>query len=203
MIVILAGRIRQIKTGIHWPEEPVSRFEHIVTNVEVVSAEGDEIRVNSKFFCYQNRLQDEVNHFVGRREDLLRRDDFAAAEEGSVSLRIADQAGATPTNFQDSDYTLTVNGTGTYDLNGQTQSINFLNVLGGTVSLNGGNAIAANGHIDHARFFARAVVNRPAFDQDIELVAGRWLEAAGERRQCDRSQENKKETERQKAIIHS
>ena len=71
---VLAGRIRQINTGIHWPEEPVSRFEHIVTNVEVVSVEGDEIRVNSKFFCYQNRLQDEVNHFVGRREDLLRRD---------------------------------------------------------------------------------------------------------------------------------
>lgn len=71
---VLAGRIRQINTGIHWPEEPVSRFEHIVTNVEVVSVEGDEVRVNSKFFCYQNRLQDEVNHFVGRREDLLRRD---------------------------------------------------------------------------------------------------------------------------------
>ena len=71
---ILAGRIRQINTGIHWPEEPVSRFEHIVSNVELVSVEGDEIRVNSKFFCYQNRLQDEVNHFVGRREDLLRRD---------------------------------------------------------------------------------------------------------------------------------
>lgn len=71
---VLAGRIRQINTGIHWPEEPVSRFEHIITNVEVVSADGDQIRVNSKFFCYQNRLQDEVNHFVGRREDLLRRD---------------------------------------------------------------------------------------------------------------------------------
>ena len=39
-----------------------------------MGAEGDEVRVNSKFFCYQNRLQDEVNHFVGRREDLLRRD---------------------------------------------------------------------------------------------------------------------------------
>ena len=71
---VLAGRIRQINTGIHWPEEPVSRFEHIVSNVELVGVEGDEIRVNSKFFCYQNRLQDEVNHFVGRREDLLRRD---------------------------------------------------------------------------------------------------------------------------------
>jgi 3-phenylpropionate/cinnamic acid dioxygenase small subunit len=71
---ILAGRIRQINTGVHWPEEPVSRFEHIVSNVEVMSAERDQIRVNSKFFCYQNRLQDEVNHWVGRREDLLRRD---------------------------------------------------------------------------------------------------------------------------------
>ena len=46
----------------------------MVTNVEVVAVEGDEIRVNSKFFCYQNRLQDEVNNVVGRREDLLRRD---------------------------------------------------------------------------------------------------------------------------------
>ena len=71
---ILTGRVRQINSGVHWAEEPVSRFEHIISNVEIVSVEGDEIRVNSKFFCYQNRLQDEVNHFVGRREDLLRRD---------------------------------------------------------------------------------------------------------------------------------
>lgn len=71
---ILAGRIRQLYTGVHWPEEPVSRFEHMISNVEVVGVEGDEVRVNSKFFCYQNRLQDEVNQWVGRREDLLRRD---------------------------------------------------------------------------------------------------------------------------------
>lgn len=71
---VLAGRIRQYNTGIHWPEEPVSRFEHIVTNVEVVASDGSQVHVNSKFFCYQNRLQDEVNHFVGRREDVLRRD---------------------------------------------------------------------------------------------------------------------------------
>ena len=32
---ILAGRIRQLETGVHWPEEPVSRFEHLITNVEV------------------------------------------------------------------------------------------------------------------------------------------------------------------------
>jgi len=71
---ILAGRIRQVQTGVHWPEEPVSRFEHIVTNIEVVSVQDDVIHANSKFFCYQNRLQDEVNTWVGRREDVLRRD---------------------------------------------------------------------------------------------------------------------------------
>jgi 3-phenylpropionate/cinnamic acid dioxygenase small subunit len=71
---VLAGRIRQLKTGVHWPEEPVSRFEHLITNIELVSVEGEEIRVNSKFHCYQNRLQDEVNEWIGRREDVLRRD---------------------------------------------------------------------------------------------------------------------------------
>jgi len=71
---ILQGRVRQINTGVHWAEEPVSRFEHLISNVEILSAEGDEVQVASKFFCYQNRLQDEVNIFVGRRYDALRRD---------------------------------------------------------------------------------------------------------------------------------
>lgn len=71
---ILTGRVRQIDTGVHWAEEPVSRFEHLVSNVEVVSIDGEEVQANSKFFCYQNRLTDEVNLFVGRRYDLLRRD---------------------------------------------------------------------------------------------------------------------------------
>src|ERR1043165_1652060 len=30
---ILEGRVRQINTGVHWAEEPVSRFVHIITNV--------------------------------------------------------------------------------------------------------------------------------------------------------------------------
>jgi 3-phenylpropionate/cinnamic acid dioxygenase small subunit len=71
---ILEGRVRQINTGVHWAEEPVSRFEHLISNVEIVGAEGDEVQVNSKFMVYQNRLADEVQIFVGRRYDLLRRD---------------------------------------------------------------------------------------------------------------------------------
>jgi biphenyl 2,3-dioxygenase subunit beta len=71
---ILEGRVRQINTGVHWAEEPVSRFVHIITNVEITKDGGDEVEVASKFFVYQNRLADEVNHFVGRRYDVLRRD---------------------------------------------------------------------------------------------------------------------------------
>jgi 3-phenylpropionate/cinnamic acid dioxygenase small subunit len=70
----LTGRVRQILTGVHWCEEPYSRIRHIVSNVQVVGVRGDEADVKSNFFVWQNRLQDEVNVFVGRREDILRRD---------------------------------------------------------------------------------------------------------------------------------
>ena len=70
----LAGRVRQIMTGVHWSEEPFSRIRHLVTNVQIVAVRDDEIEVKSNFFVWQNRLQDEVNLFVGRREDVLRRD---------------------------------------------------------------------------------------------------------------------------------
>jgi 3-phenylpropionate/cinnamic acid dioxygenase small subunit len=70
----LAGRVRQIMTGVHWAEEPFSRIRHIVSNVRIVEVDGDQIRVDSNFFVWQNRLHDEVNLFVGKREDVLRRD---------------------------------------------------------------------------------------------------------------------------------
>ena len=71
---ILEGRVRQINTGVHWAEEPVSRFDHFITNVLILDVNSDVIKVNSKFIVYQNRLQDEVNIFAGRRYDTLRRD---------------------------------------------------------------------------------------------------------------------------------
>ena len=70
----LAGRVRQINTGIHWCEEPFSRVRHLVSNIKVDSVDGDEVHVRSRFIVYTNRLADEVNLFVGKREDVLRRD---------------------------------------------------------------------------------------------------------------------------------
>ena len=36
--------------------------------------QGDEVKVSSRFIVYTNRLHDEVNLFVGKRDDVLRRD---------------------------------------------------------------------------------------------------------------------------------
>src|SRR5215210_1853781 len=34
----LSRRVKQIETGIHWAEEPVSRIAHLVSNVQIVEA---------------------------------------------------------------------------------------------------------------------------------------------------------------------
>lgn len=70
----LAGRVRQLNTGLHWAEEPFSRIRHIITNIQVGELRGDEVDVRSNFFVWTNRLRDEVNIFVGTRQDVLRRD---------------------------------------------------------------------------------------------------------------------------------
>jgi 3-phenylpropionate/cinnamic acid dioxygenase small subunit len=71
---VLEGRVRQLMTGVHWAEEPVSRIRHLISNIRVLSVEGDEISTSDNFFVWHNRLQEEVNVFVGRRDNLLRRD---------------------------------------------------------------------------------------------------------------------------------
>lgn len=76
----LRQRVAQLKTGIHWAEEPASRVSRLVTNIRVLDVTPDEgggerVRVRSRFLIYQNRLQAEVNLFAGKRDDVLRRRD--------------------------------------------------------------------------------------------------------------------------------
>jgi 3-phenylpropionate/cinnamic acid dioxygenase small subunit len=76
----LARRVKQIETGIHWAEEPRSRLSHLVTNVQVLSAEPSwaaprEVAVKCRFLIYRNRVETETDILVGKREDLLRRED--------------------------------------------------------------------------------------------------------------------------------
>ena len=73
----LGRRVAQIQTGIHWAEEPPSRTCHMVSNVQVLSAAADEVRVKSRFLLYRNRVETETDVLVGKREDLLRRQNGA------------------------------------------------------------------------------------------------------------------------------
>ncbi|NKB54846.1 MAG: 3-phenylpropionate/cinnamic acid dioxygenase subunit beta [Alphaproteobacteria bacterium] len=70
----LTQRVNQIETDIHWSEEPPTRTTHMVSNVRILDVgDGDEIRTKCRFLVYCNRLQDEVDLFVGKRFDTLRR----------------------------------------------------------------------------------------------------------------------------------
>ena len=74
----LTRRVRQIQTGIHWAEEPVSRISHLLSNIQLVEvnpsvAEPVEVSVRCRFLVYRNRVETETDILVGKREDLLRR----------------------------------------------------------------------------------------------------------------------------------
>jgi 3-phenylpropionate/cinnamic acid dioxygenase small subunit len=73
----LRQRVQQLLTGVHWAEEPLSRVCHMVTNVQIMGATADEVLVKSRFLVYRNRLQDETDFFVGKRQDTLRKVDKA------------------------------------------------------------------------------------------------------------------------------
>ena len=74
----LTRRVRQIQTGIHWAEEPVSRISHLISNIQLVevtpsAADPSEVSVRCRFLVYRNRVETETDILVGKREDLLRR----------------------------------------------------------------------------------------------------------------------------------
>lgn len=76
----LTKRVKQILTGIHWAEEPLSRVAHLITNIRLAEhthevPEGKSVTVKCRFFVYRNRLDTETDILVGRRKDILRRVD--------------------------------------------------------------------------------------------------------------------------------
>lgn len=74
----LSQRVEQIQTGVHWAEEPVSRSAHLVSNVRVLERSPERgpaqtVSTRCRILVYRNRLEREVDLFVGVREDDLRR----------------------------------------------------------------------------------------------------------------------------------
>jgi 3-phenylpropionate/cinnamic acid dioxygenase small subunit len=74
----LRKRVKQIQTGLHWADEPVSRVSHLITNVRLTDPlsaldEGTKATTKCRFIVYRNRVESETDFLVGRREDTLTR----------------------------------------------------------------------------------------------------------------------------------
>jgi 3-phenylpropionate/cinnamic acid dioxygenase small subunit len=71
---LLYQRVRRLRLGTAWAEDPPSRTRRLITNVRVRPAEdGDEYHVESNFLVYRTRLEREQDLLAGQRSDLLRR----------------------------------------------------------------------------------------------------------------------------------
>lgn len=72
---MLDARVRKLATGTAWAEDPPSRTRHLITNIRIVEDDGIELTTESCFLLYRTRLKSEENQWIGRREDVLRRDE--------------------------------------------------------------------------------------------------------------------------------
>ncbi len=77
----LEQRVKQIQTGLHWAEEPISRTSHMFSNLQVWDEGQEKLRASCRFLVYRNRGEAETDFYVGKRRDELRRD-------GSGALKI-------------------------------------------------------------------------------------------------------------------
>jgi len=74
----LRMRVKKLETGMAWAEEPPSRTRHLITNVEIDPGDAEsELKALSNFMLYRTRLENKQDILVGRREDLLRRENGA------------------------------------------------------------------------------------------------------------------------------
>jgi 3-phenylpropionate/cinnamic acid dioxygenase small subunit len=70
---LLEMRVKKLESSSAWSENPPSRSRHFISNVRILGVEGPEVAVEACFHLYRTRLNSEVDSWVGRREDVLRR----------------------------------------------------------------------------------------------------------------------------------
>lgn len=70
----LNKRLRRLKTGTAWSEDPATRYVHLIGNVEVeYTPNPQEYTVYSTFLAYRCRNERDQDTLYGNREDLWRR----------------------------------------------------------------------------------------------------------------------------------
>jgi len=74
-LLMLRGRVARLDTGMAWAEDPPSRTQRLLTNVQIDAVEGDEVKVHLGFLIQRCRNETEEDLFIGYRDDVLRRVD--------------------------------------------------------------------------------------------------------------------------------
>jgi 3-phenylpropionate/cinnamic acid dioxygenase small subunit len=69
----IAARLKRLKSGAAWAQEPKSRIRRVISNVEVQEERRDEIVVQSNFIIGELR-RGEQNLWIGRTVHKLRRE---------------------------------------------------------------------------------------------------------------------------------
>ena len=69
----LEMRVKKLEAGSAWSEDPPSRSRHFVSNVRILDVDGDEVTLEACFHLYRSRLESDVDSWIGRRVDVLRR----------------------------------------------------------------------------------------------------------------------------------
>jgi len=91
----IALRVRQLKTGRRWAQSPPSSVRRLITNVEILAVDGDDVIVGANFLAVESRPRGTVV-WAGRSEYRLRRDGdgFRLARK---TVRLVDRDRALPT----------------------------------------------------------------------------------------------------------
>ena len=66
-------RLDRLKLGRAWAEDPPSRSRRLLTNMQIIQIDGEEVTVGCNFHLYRTRLNSEEDSWIGRRVDVLRR----------------------------------------------------------------------------------------------------------------------------------
>ena len=67
-------RVDRMYVGRAWAEDPPSRTRRLVTNLQLLNLDGDDVTISCNFQLYRTRLNSEEDSWIGRREDVLRRE---------------------------------------------------------------------------------------------------------------------------------
>ena len=69
----LSTRVRRIRNGACWTEDPPARARHFISNVQVQPGDvGGELKVSSYYLVTVSRMDGEPATFTGCRHDVLR-----------------------------------------------------------------------------------------------------------------------------------